>query len=554
MRITARLTHDLLSFVVAIAIGAVTAGESLVLEAYASSVSGQNSAGSTQASALIAEGASALERGDAVAARAFFQRALRVDPNNVEAHTYLGVLADRAGELAEAERHFAAAAIANPLSPAARNNHGAILLRMGRIKQAAAQFETSLRLDKNQPSALINLAQIRFTSGTPDALRAARDLFERARAIAPDAEIARSLIIIALRLNDTRAAAEYYRDYAARLSSATGDVARPSARAELGAALLAAGLAGEAAEELSAVLTAEPANINAVVLLARAHLERKDIPAAGRTLEGAVARGIDAAPIYAALAEVYEKSKHIENAIPAMRLAIQRDPNNEAYRFRYAMLLTDTQAPAAAVIRLQEALQQFPRSPRLWFALGVAHMAEHKSDLAIKAFTRALELDAKFAPALAYLGVAYDEQGRYAEAITYYERALAVDERLSIVHYLLAEALLKQNANDTLRAETHLTRAVALDQTFARARLSLGKIYARTDRLSEAITHLERAIALDANLAEAYYQLGRIYMRLKRTAEAQTALATFKRLSDTQKEQSQSERREMVRRLANVRF
>ena len=60
-----------------------------------------------------------------------------MNPGDVSAHTYLGVLADRAGDLLEAERHFAAAAVNDPSSSAARNNYGAILLKLGRLKEAA---------------------------------------------------------------------------------------------------------------------------------------------------------------------------------------------------------------------------------------------------------------------------------------------------------------------------------------------------------------------------------------------------------------------------------
>jgi tetratricopeptide (TPR) repeat protein len=508
-----------------------------------------------KAAALVAEGIAALERNDLAAAKASFERALEVDRNNIAAHSYLGALADREGQLEEAERHFAAVAIAAPLSPAARNNHGAILLRMGRIEKAAAQFEISLRLDRNQPSALVNLAQIRFASGTPEDLRRARELFESAWAISPDAEIARSLVITALRLNDTASAARYFRNYTAQLGTASDRaVEPPAARAALGAALLAAGLVSEAIEELNDASRAEPNNVQFILLLARALLARKDIPGAGRTLEAAVARGIQEGVIYAALADVYEQSGHIENAIPAMRLAIEREPRNEFYHFRYGMLLTDTQAPAAAVIRLQEALRLFPRSPRLWFALGIAFFSDHNSPEAMNAFQKALEVDPKFAPALAYLGMTQAEQGQYEAALTLYERALAVDEKLAIIHYLVAEALLKEAAPDLASAEKHLARAVALDSSFAPAQLSLGKLYQRSNRLEEAVAQFEQAIKLDPELAEAHYQLGRVYVRLKRKDEAQNELATFKRLSDTQKEQSQNERREIVRRLANVRF
>jgi tetratricopeptide (TPR) repeat protein len=237
-----------------------------------------------------------------------------------------------------------------------------------------------------------------------------------------------------------------------------------------------------------------------VVLLARAHLARKEVPAAGRVLESAVARGVDTAP------------------------------------------------------RLQEALQEFPRSAKLWFALGVAHFADHKNADAARAFEHALKLDEKLAPALAYLGMTYAELGQYDRAVMFYERALAADDQLAAAHVLAADALLKQTTADLARAEAHLRRAVALEPALAPGRLALGKLYVRLNKWTEAATEFERALAAQPNLAEAHYQLGRVYTRLRRPAEAQVAFDTFKRLGDTQKEQAQGERRELVRRLANVRF
>jgi tetratricopeptide (TPR) repeat protein len=507
-----------------------------------------------RAAALIAEGVAALERQDTNAAKTSFQRALQAEPNNEMAHTYLGVLADRAGNLVEAERQFGAAAGASPASPSAHNNHGVILVRLGKSEQAAREFEISLGLDPTQASALINLAQIRFTSGTPEGLHAARDLFERARNIAPDAEIARALVVIALRLNDREAAATYYRDYLARINGAPPAISSAAMRAELGSALLVAGLAKEANSELSPAVATDPANIDAILLLARSYLALKDLASAGRTLESAVARGIEAAPIYAALAEIYEASGHVENAIPAMRLAIERDPRNESYRFRYGMLLTDTRAPEAAIIRLNEALKEFPQSAKLRFALGVAHFKNHKHDEAAIAFEHAIEVDPNFASALAYLGITYDETGRYSEAIVLYNRALAADDKLAAVHYLLADALLRQPNGDLAIAEKHLTRAVALEPSFSPGRLDLARVYMRTERFEDAATQLEVVVAAEPNLSEGLYQLSRVYMRLKRKEDAQKALDAFKRLSDNEKRLELTERQELVRRLANVKF
>lgn len=517
-----------------------------------------------RASAFVAEGAAALSRGDETAARDSFAKALRADPDNVDAHTYLGVLSDRAGDLNEAERHFAAAAGLAPFSASARNNYGAVLVRVGRTQLAAAQFEASLKLDPSQPSALVNLAQIKFNFGKPEDLRAARDLFTRAHAVAPDAEIARALVVIALRLGERDAAAAAYRDYSARVTTprpssstatpSSSDASSPASRTTLGAALLEGGLAGEAASELDAAVALDTSNVDALVALARAHLRLKDVKSAGRTLEAAVARGVDSARVYAALADVYEAGGYVENAIPAMRLAIARDPSNESYRLRYGLLLNDTKAPAAAVIRLREALREFPNSPPLWLALGIAQVGDGKSDDARKSFERALELDPRSAPALAYLGSTYGERGQYSEAAAYYERAVAAAPNVAVPYYLAADALLKQPEVDAPRVEKYLARAVELEPDFASAHMALAKLYVRGERWAEAAAAFERVTRLDPDSSEAHYQLGRVYVRLKRTTEAQRELDRFKQLSEAQKEKRETDRRDLLRRLANVRF
>jgi Tfp pilus assembly protein PilF len=521
----------------------------------ASSLSRPQTTPEERAAKLISEGVAALDRNETAAARALFLKALEADPRNLTAHTYLGVLADRAGDLVEAASHFAIAARLAPTSASTRNNYGAVLLRLGRTQLAATEFEASLRLDPSQPSALVNLAQIRFAEGGADSLRASQDLFKRAYEIAPDAEIARALTIVSLILKDTAATTLYFRDYSTRVAAGEGNETTLSAvaRAELGAALFEAGLLTESATELSAALSASPSNVDVILKLARVYLAGNDIPAAGRTLESAVARGIDKAPIYALLAEVYEKSGHIEHAIPAMRLAIERDPQQEIYRFNYGLMLTSAYAPAAAIIRLEESLKVFPRSSRLWFALGIANFKANKNTEAATAFTRALEFDPKFAPALAYLGLTYVELTQYAEAVKLYERALSINGQMGVVHYMLADALLKVD-RDSPDVEAHLKQAVKLDPAFAPARLALAKLFQRTGRLTEAVAEFESVIKLDPNLAEAYYQLGRVYVLLKRPDEASVVLAKFKEISERQKENIMNERLDIVRRLANVNF
>lgn len=307
--------------------------------------------------------------------------------------------------------------------------------------------------------------------------------------------------------------------------------------------------------ERAAKITSDPEISRALVVtvlsLARAQMN-KDLHAAGRTLESAVASGLDDAKIYAALAEVYEADGHFENAIPAMRLAVQRDPQNEAYHFRYGLLLTDSHAPGAGIVRLKEALKQFPKSARLWLALGIAQLTYGQNTEAEASFKQSVALDPKAVPALAYLGVTYVERGLYDEAIRFYEQAIALSPQAATLHYLAGDTMFRLPNSDTTRAEKYLKRAIELDPNLAAAYLTWGKFYVRTNRYAEAAPLLERAVALQPDLIEGHYQLSRVLMRLKRTDDANRELAIFKTLSEKQK--AQNEPREIARRLANVRF
>lgn len=496
---------------------------------------------------ILPQIAAALEKSDTATAQSLLQKALKIAPSNTTAHTLAGILADRKGDYRTAEKHFALAVKFAPASPESRNNYGAILLRLDRKQEAAREFETSLKINPDQPSALINLAQIRFAEN--DLLKA-RELFEKAKKIQPDADVLRALVVISLRLNERERARRDFQEYAAK----AGEV-KSGMRAELAAILLENELTDEAVRELEAVFALDSKNLDLTILLAQAYLQQKNIKAAGRTLEAAVARGVEDARIYLALAEVYEAAGFLENAIPAMRLAVLKEPKNENLHFRYAMLLIKAKAPAAAVIRLEEAVKELPDSATIWLTLGIAYFHDSKTNEAQKAFQKALAIDPQLFPALAYSANGYVERGAYDEAAKLYERAIAATAgKIAPLHYLLADTLLKIQTADAVRIEKALKKAIALDTDFAPAYASLGTLYARQERWAESAKLLEKAAALEPENAETLYQLGRVLARLKRMDESKAILTKFKLLNETQKEQKEASRRELVRRLANVRF
>ncbi len=502
---------------------------------------------------LLVESTASLQTGDFTRTKAILQEVLLIAPRNPAANTLAGIVADKENDLTKSEKYFALAAKIVPNSPETRNNYGAILLRLGRKKEAAGEFTASLIINPEQASALINLAQIRADEGN---LRAARELFGKAKTIAPEAEILRALVIISLGIGEKERAAKEFAEYVAQLKSEavlTG-TKNKSQDVLLAAELLTGGLPDEAIQELELILSNENQNVDALILLSKIYVERKNIRDAGRLLETAVAGGLDDAKVYLALAEVYEAGGYPENAIPAMRRAIAKEPKNDFYRSRYGLLLVNSKAPAAALIRIEEALKEFPDSASLWFALGIAQFDNNKIPEAQKAFEKALLIDSQLIPALAYLGAVFIEQARYADAVKVYERAIGLNGRVALLHYLLGDTLLKMAEVDEKRIEAALKRAAELDANLTSAHITLGRLYVRQARWEEAAVYLERAAKLEPDRAETFYQLGRVYARLKRANESKATLERFKQLNDSQKEQKEVSRRELVRRLANVRF
>lgn len=499
---------------------------------------------------LLADSSQALSNGNLTEAEMLVQKALNIAPQNFTVQTFAGVVAERKNDLTKAERHFALAAKIAPQSPETRNNYGAILLRLNHPAEAAKEFSASLAANPNQLSALVNLAQIRLSENN---LQQARELFERANKISPDAEILRALTTISLQLNETARAAQEFNDYITAVKNSNEAAKNFDADIELGKALLAKELLTEAAQEFDYVLSRDAANVSGLVVLSKVYLKQKNISAAGKLLEGAIAKGLTDARIYLALAEVYQSGGYLENAIPAMRLAIEQDPQNDLYQARYGLLLIDAKAPAAAIIRLTEATAKFPNSAKVYLALAIAQISDGKSVEAKSSLEKSLLISPDYVPALAYLATVYNEQAQYDEAARFYERALKLDES-AVLHYLLAETLLKIPTSDPAVVQTHLERSIYLDKTLAQAHFSLGKLLVRSSKWQEAADEFQKATLYSPDLAEAHYQYGRVLARLKRTQESVAEFDVYKKLNETQTAQKETDRRELVRRLANTKF
>jgi arylsulfatase A-like enzyme/Flp pilus assembly protein TadD len=106
------------------------------------------------------------------------------------------------------------------------------------------------------------------------------------------------------------------------------------------------------------------------------------------------------------------------------------------------------------------------------------------------------------------LGVARARQRQYAQAVAPLKTAVALQPEDMFAHYELGVALYE--TGDLKTASQHFEIVTSRMPKWADARYSLGSVYARIDRVGEAVAELRAALALEPKHFRANLLLGRI--------------------------------------------
>ena len=177
--------------------------------------------------------------------------------------------------------------------------------------------------------------------------------------------------------------------------------------------------------------------------------------------------------------------------------------------------------------------------------IAVANML-HEAILAIEdgAFARAVPLlervvasEPNIPIAQLNLGVARARQRQYARAVAPLRRAVEMQPAGMRGHYELGIALYE--TGDLEAAARELAIVATAMPEWADARYSLGSVYARIDRVPEAIAELRAALALDARHFRANLLLGRILTLRGDAASAVPYLRTAVELQPSSSEAKQ---------------
>jgi protein O-GlcNAc transferase len=161
------------------------------------------------------------------------------------------------------------------------------------------------------------------------------------------------------------------------------------------------------------------------------------------------------------------------------------------------------------------------RAPYHFDALHLLGLIEHQRKnfaAAARLIGRALQVDAKFAPAHVNLGDALRGLKRYPEALASYDRALAVKPDYAEALSNRGNALLELRRHEPAAAS--YDRALAIKPDYAEAFYNRGNALFELDRHEDAVASYDRALAIMPDHAEALCNRANALLELQRYEEA----------------------------------
>jgi tetratricopeptide (TPR) repeat protein len=257
------------------------------------------------------------------------------------------------------------------------------------------------------------------------------------------------------------------------------------------------------------------------------------------------------------LGVAYYKKGDYTNAVQNLRTALQEKPDDDEATQLLGLSLYLGGKPGEAIPYLQKVQSWYPRANvDAAYILGIAYIQTKQYPQAREAFAKmfgvppdsasaylfsarmllrqdfapiaeeyaqkAVQLDPKLPMAHYLLGELYLYESKIDQAISHLEQEMAINPGYANVYYKLADAYTRIQKFDD--AERLLQRSIWLDATSSGPVILLGKVLQKKGETELAVRALQRAISMDPGNAMAHQLLGQAYRTLGQTADAEREL------------------------------
>jgi tetratricopeptide (TPR) repeat protein len=395
---------------------------------------------------LFQRAVSQYESGHYREAAAELERLTKAAPESFEVHELLGMVYAAQSENAKANEHLAKAVHLKPNDVAARSNLAASYARLGKLNEAQEQFSKAAELAPNNFDTNHNLGEIYVHRGD---LGRAIPYLEKAQQIEPNSYDNGYDLSLAYfmsgRVEDARESVN-----ALLKVKNTGELHNLLAQVEE-----KAGNFVKAAAEFEAAAHLEPSESNLFDWGGELLLHRTLDPAV-QVFEEATKRYPNSARLMVGLGMAYYARGNYDEAVKTFLRGADLDPTDaRCYKFLSRAYDSSPSQAAEVIERFRRYAELQPKNGRALYYYAMSLWKGKRTQdptLDMKQIEsllqRAVASDPNLAEAYVQIGNLNSDQGKFAEAIPQYQRALSLDEDLVDAHYRLGQAYVRIGQRD----------------------------------------------------------------------------------------------------------
>jgi tetratricopeptide (TPR) repeat protein len=214
-------------------------------------------------------------------------------------------------------------------------------------------------------------------------------------------------------------------------------------------------------------------------------------------------------------------------ALETLRRARGIAPNAEDVLSAFAQVSLAARMPVPAILTLESLTRLCPTAAQYHYLLGVGLMTAGDMIAAIESLQKANALEPDRPLTLTALGLAFNNQKRFADAQPHLTRSLEINP--DSVEALAALAETEAGLGNLASAEARATRVLTTDVKNATASLVMGVVRLAQQRYADARDALVAAAAADPRSPKPEYQLSLAYARLGDDANAQRHVELYQR-------------------------
>lgn len=223
----------------------------------------------------------------------------------------------------------------------------------------------------------------------------------------------------------------------------------------------------------------------------------------------------------------YKKSDYVK-AIEYLKKATAADPaDNEATQMLGLAYYLGGH-PADAIPLLEKVQGWYPRANvDAAYILGISYIQTKNYDQARRSFGKMFDVPGDSAPAYLFTARMLFRQDFIPIAEEYAQKAVALDPKLPLAHYLLGELYLYKSRVPDAIAE--LQKEMEIDPANAATYYKLADAYSRVQKFDDAERLLQRSIWLDATSTGPFILMGKV---LEKKGEYQLAIRALQRAAN----------------------